>query len=128
MVTYSSFRIQNKIQYFKNFHLRTEHFHTLDSTTQIQIPHTHERWPFKMIAMFPKGVASLQGESFIEQTAKCVLSNEAVVPLSPSLFSALLVHSGHQEHVCFLLSLYRSSPVFPFLALLLFLPFFCTLF
>lgn len=50
---------------------------------------------FKMIAMFPKGLASVQGEFHEEQTVKCVLSNEAKVQLSQSLFSALLVRPGH---------------------------------
>lgn len=73
-----------------------------------------QRWSFKMIAMFPKGLASVQGEFFREQTVKCVLSNEATVKLSQSLFSALLVRS---ENTCFLsiifpslLTVYLSSP------------------
>lgn len=65
-----------------------------------------QRWSFKMIAMFPKGLASVQGEFFREQTVKCVLSNEATVKLSQSLFSALLVRSGHWEHM---FSLYHFS-------------------
>lgn len=71
-----------------------------------------QRWSFKMIAMFPKGLASVQGESFREQTVKCVLSNEATVQLSQSLFSALLVHPEHWEHM---FSLYRRSRFIPFL-------------
>lgn len=54
-----------------------------------------------MIAMFPKGLVSVRGDFFREQTVECVLSNEASVQLSRSLFAALLVRSRHWEHMCF---------------------------
>lgn len=71
-----------------------------------------ERLPFKMIAMPPKGLASVQGEFFREQTVECILSNEATVQLSQSLFSALLVRSGHWEHMFSLYYLRPSCSIF----------------
>ncbi len=80
-----------------------------------EVERERQRWPFKMIALFPKGLASVQGEFFREQTVECVLSNEATVQLSQSLFSALLVRSGHWEHM-FSLYYLSLSPLIVYLS------------
>lgn len=53
-----------------------------------------------------------------EQTVKCVLSNEALVQVSQSLFSALLVRCECSEHVFSLC----YFPPFPFILLFCLLP------
>lgn len=62
-----------------------------------------ERGGERAVAFFfcnvSKSLASARAESFREQTVKCVLLNEATVPLSQSLLPALLVCSGRQEHM-----------------------------
>lgn len=73
-----------------------------------------QRWPFKMIAMSPKGLASVRRQFFREQTAQRVLSNKA----SPQLFSAHRVISETLRTLVFFLlsfsSLFRQviSPLF----------------
>lgn len=66
----------------------------------------------------PQRPCLAQGEFHTEQTVKCVLSNEAPVQVSHSLFSALLVRCGCSEHV---FSLYYS-PLFLFIFLFCLLP------